>query len=654
MGKACKKDLNNITYSHSVDSIYDSEGRVLCFHKEKFAPKIRKIQAVFGHRKDPCILDVGIGYGAFLKLLEDEGYTNLYGMDPFPKSIEIASAHTGGVLREGRIEDTSWPFSAGIFDVITCLDVIEHLENPALFFRHCRRYLKDKGLVVVSTPNRSIFYEMRKWPIIGIPDKQTTHINVHKPAYWTELAAQEGYIILDQWLGEHISHIRYISLILNKLSRKLYIDLRKIPGLRQMQQSFCMVLRPKETSHCEGLAQRSNGRRAKADVCMIILNEVLSDGRVMRAATALADKYDVDVMGWLRPELVDKFPTKELEKLPFAVHLVELWTARHLRKNALGYTGRYIEVLIRMLRLGRSLRPSIIHAHELNGLLIGYLLKKVTRSRLIYDAHELYREQNLWQNKFIIWAIGRLETYLMKRCDEIIACNGQRADIMYAEYGSPFLPKVIRNVPPFSEPPKSNTSLRDFVKERNPNIDRIIVHPGRFVSRGEDVVLLALAKLPKNIGLVLIGAASQTMSVEVEALIRTYDISNRVFLHPKVPYADLMCCLSSGDLGLVLYPNTNRNNYFCASNKIYEYAMCGLPLVAMDFPPCRDILEKYRYGVYFQWNNSDDLRRAIDECLSDETQYRQMQAEAFRAAREENWDKEQLRLIEIYDQLPDT
>lgn len=393
---------------------------------------------------------------------------------------------------------------------------------------------------------------------------------------------------------------------------------------------------------------------SKQKILMLVLNEVVADGRVMRAATALADNYEVDVMGWLRPELADKFSTKELEKLPFAVHLVELWTARHLGKNALGYIGRYIEVLIRMLRLGRSLRPSIIHAHELSGLLIGYLLKKVTKSRLIYDAHELYREQSLWQNKFIIWTISWLETYLMKRCDEIIACNSQRADIMYAEYGAPFLPKVVRNVPPFSEPTKINTSLRDFVKERNPNVDRIIAHAGSFVSRGVNVVLPALAKLPENIGLVLIGDAAQNISEEVDKLVEKYNLTNRVFLYPKVPYVDLICFLSSGDLGLVLYPNRDRNNYYCASNKIYEYAMCGLPVVSVDFPPCRDVLEKYRYGVYFQWNDSDDLRRAIDECLNDEIQYHQMQAEAFRAAREENWDKEQLRLIEIYDQLPGT
>lgn len=250
MDMSGKKDPNNITYDHSEDSLYDANGWPVKFQSQKYIPKIRRIQKFLGSSQDLHILDVGVGYGVFLKVLEQEGYRNLYGMDPFPRSLKITSRHTSAVLRQGWIEDESWPFATCSFDVITCLDVIEHLEEPGVIFQRCRQYLKREGLVVISTPNRSVFYEMRKWPIIGIPDKQTTHINVHKPVYWTELATQEGYTILDKWLGEHIAHLRYISLILNKLSEKLHIDLRKIPGLRQMEQAFCMILRPTERGNC--------------------------------------------------------------------------------------------------------------------------------------------------------------------------------------------------------------------------------------------------------------------------------------------------------------------------------------------------------------------------------------------------------------------
>jgi len=396
---------------------------------------------------------------------------------------------------------------------------------------------------------------------------------------------------------------------------------------------------------------RSGKGASSNKVCMLVLNEVITDGRVMRAATALAENYDLVVLGWLRPERKDKLPKETIENLPFKLHLVELWTAKKLPKNAPGYAGRYLEALIRMLRIGVSTQPCVIHAHELSGLLIGYVLKKLTRGRLVYDAHELYREQTIWQSKFIIRIIGWLETYLMQACEEIIACNRQRADIMYKEYGSPVLPKVIRNLPPFSQPTESDSSLRDFVKRQNSDINHIIVHPGGLVHRGEAVVLSALRKTPEDVALVLLGHKNQNMSAEMEHLIREYNIGDRIFWHPPVPYDELIGYLNSADLGLVLYPNTCRNNYYCASNKIYEFAMCGLPIVSVDFPPCKDILEQYRYGVCFSWNDSDDLARAITECLKDRSRYQQMRKEALRAAGRENWDQEKLRLLEIYDQV---
>ena len=394
----------------------------------------------------------------------------------------------------------------------------------------------------------------------------------------------------------------------------------------------------------------SDNTTQKKKVCMLITNEAVSDGRVMRAAGALAQNYAVEVVGWLRPERRERVLSKT-SALPFKLHLVELWTARHLPKNALGYAGRYLEMLVRMLRVGNSIKPHIIHAHETDALLIGYFLKKITGAKLIYDAHELYREQGVWRSRLVVRVMSQLETCLMRRCDEIIACNRHRADIMYKEYGAPFSPKVIRNVPPFSKAGQHDDRLREFVRQRNPAIDRIIVHPGGLMFRGVEMVLSALAKVPANIALVLLGHETDIAGHKVEQLINHYGVENRVFLHPPVPYVELINYLAAADLGLVIYPHTNRNNYYCASNKIYEFAMSGLPVVAVDFPPCRELLEQYRYGVCFAWNDSAALERAITECFSGEQQYQQMKTEALRAAREENWDREKLHLLEIYSRI---
>jgi glycosyltransferase involved in cell wall biosynthesis len=118
-----------------------------------------------------------------------------------------------------------------------------------------------------------------------------------------------------------------------------------------------------------------------------------------------------------------------------------------------------------------------------------------------------------------------------------------------------------------------------------------------------------------------------------------------------VPYAELQAHLGGADLGLVAYANTCRNNYYCAPTKLHEYAMAGVPVVAVDFPPVRDILSQYDYGRCFEPDNAEDLRQKIQECLDSVDRHEHMKVEARRAAREVNWEHEGARLIEIFRAL---
>ena len=88
-------------------------------------------------------------------------------------------------------------------------------------------------------------YLMRKLPFIGIKDTNPTHINVHGPKYWKRLAIENGFEIIRDWKGEHLTHIKYIS-ILHKITNLLKIDHRKVPVLNMFEQAYIMILRNKQ------------------------------------------------------------------------------------------------------------------------------------------------------------------------------------------------------------------------------------------------------------------------------------------------------------------------------------------------------------------------------------------------------------------------
>ncbi len=236
------KDEANLTFSHNLESVSSDDG--MRFQREKFCPRVERAKKFLGGSiAEARVLDIGIGYGSFLNILEqDYGIQNLYGMDPFPKSLEMSKKNTSADLRQGDIDDQEWPFSEP-FDLITCFDVVEHLKIPSVFFTRSARYLKPGGLVLVTTPNKTLPYHMRKLPFIGKPDLNPTHINVRVPEYWRRLALGTGYEILDEWMGEHLTHIKFVPPLLSAALDKMGLDPRNIPGLNHFQQSFCLLLR---------------------------------------------------------------------------------------------------------------------------------------------------------------------------------------------------------------------------------------------------------------------------------------------------------------------------------------------------------------------------------------------------------------------------
>ncbi len=240
-----QRDPDNPTYLHATSTLYGEGSEVSAYQRQKFAPLLDAIENAAAPRcpAELSLLDVGVGYGAFLRLCEERGFGRLAGMDPFPDSIRIAERYTGAQLRVGDASARDWPFDAAAFDVVTCLDVVEHLEEPRFFFDNVRRYLAPGGVLVIRTPNGQLPYRLRRLPGIGIPDPNPTHIQVHPPKWWSERVRAAGWRIVEDWRGEHLTHLRLLPTLLALGCRLLGIDHRRIPGLAAFEQAYVMVLR---------------------------------------------------------------------------------------------------------------------------------------------------------------------------------------------------------------------------------------------------------------------------------------------------------------------------------------------------------------------------------------------------------------------------
>jgi 2-polyprenyl-6-hydroxyphenyl methylase/3-demethylubiquinone-9 3-methyltransferase len=97
-------------------------------------------------------LDVGCGAGLLTEPLARLG-AKVTGIDAAPEVIAVAREHAAAMgleidYRVGDLQELE-----DQFDLITCMEVIEHVADPAAFIRALARRLAPEGLLVLSTPN---------------------------------------------------------------------------------------------------------------------------------------------------------------------------------------------------------------------------------------------------------------------------------------------------------------------------------------------------------------------------------------------------------------------------------------------------------------------------------------------------------------------
>ncbi len=100
-------------------------------------------------------LDVGCGAGLVAEPLARMG-ASVTGIDAAPENIAAATAHQGGLGIDYRcVSVEALAADGATFDLITCLEVIEHVADRTTFFASLRSLIAPDGLLVFSTPNRT-------------------------------------------------------------------------------------------------------------------------------------------------------------------------------------------------------------------------------------------------------------------------------------------------------------------------------------------------------------------------------------------------------------------------------------------------------------------------------------------------------------------
>jgi SAM-dependent methyltransferase len=143
------KTLPREMQQHTYSIMYEVEERHWWFvgRRAIIESFVAEVCRQIGKRK-PRILDVGCGTGANLQMLGDHGVAE--GVDVSPEAIEFCRARGLSRLKQGAAE--ALPYEDASFDLVTALDVVEHLDDDVAGLKEVQRVLRPRGRALLFVP----------------------------------------------------------------------------------------------------------------------------------------------------------------------------------------------------------------------------------------------------------------------------------------------------------------------------------------------------------------------------------------------------------------------------------------------------------------------------------------------------------------------
>jgi SAM-dependent methyltransferase len=149
MSNTTTESLPQEMQQHTYSIMYEVEGRHWWFagRRRIIEGFLKNICAKLGS-KSPHILDVGCGTGANLEMLAQFG--DAEGVDVSAEALAFCRERGLTKVRQGEAERL--PYDDESFDLVTGLDVVEHLDDDVAGLKEMRRVLRPGGYVLLFVP----------------------------------------------------------------------------------------------------------------------------------------------------------------------------------------------------------------------------------------------------------------------------------------------------------------------------------------------------------------------------------------------------------------------------------------------------------------------------------------------------------------------
>ena len=370
-------------------------------------------------------------------------------------------------------------------------------------------------------------------------------------------------------------------------------------------------------------------------ICDVVLNSIWYDPRVRKQIFEyLRNGIELCCVGYE----CDRYDVEKVNAIPCETNIIMSDKSYDTQKKSVFRKIRHflkMEMDIRDAIV--AYKPDCIHANDLNALIPAYWAKKKLKCRLVYDSHEVYVENHTkGALASFIWKC--IERYIVHKVDKMICVSHAASD---------YFAKIYKIAPPMVV---TNCALRseniDCLKTIQKNEGFEILNHGQFYEgRGYDIMANALPLMIEQPEIKFALRGFGNMEHMLHESVSKAPNSEQFRFYPRVSVEELIPEAAKSHVGVAVTVPICLNFEMSISNKIFEYAAAGLPVIMSNIPEHRYLNGKYKFGVILKDNTPECFAEAVKKLYADKEFYDVCCKNAIKLSNELNWENEFSKLI---------
>ncbi len=357
----------------------------------------------------------------------------------------------------------------------------------------------------------------------------------------------------------------------------------------------------------------------KKRVLMLLSNQFEPDRRVFKEAKSLvAGNYDVTILCLDRGSELDRQEVVQGIK----VRRIKMGTVKS--GNIFSMARALFLFYYKVFRQTKNETYQVIHCHDFDTMLIGWILKRRYKVPLVYDMHDLY--SGYFYNAVVKRIVDGINRFFSSVSDLIIIVNDHFKPLLMKHERKSI---VIMNVPLKQGAKLSNKTSSGFF------------YAGRLCEEREMAYCLEVLSSHRRYTEIAGGGPFLQRYKEM-----------------RWPHINLLGWITPAQVDermeeayciLALYDITNTNNLLATPNKLFQSMKFGKPVIASAGTVMAELIKNHRFGAVVNYGDKTELIRAIADVDKNYAEYAKNGLDACKKSY--NWEIMEERLLAAYDEL---